>query len=154
MVIWSGKILLDTRFCKFCICALWNHVLKLHISSLLIEIVSSRVYNNECIIIITYLRMCLCLCLFMGWLKFKTQKWKPYMCEFIIVLTYNFQKIKRSFEVVLEVGSFLTCSVRVLFSVYGLKHQLIFTTSQKSCNSIGFLMEIFRVQILHFYYCN
>ena len=113
-----------------------------------------RVYNNECIIIITYLRMCLCLCLFMGWLKFKTQKWKPYMCEFIIVLTYNFQKTKRSFEVVLELGSFLTCSVRFLFSIYGLKHQLIFTTIQKSCNSIGFLMEILRVQILHFYYCN
>ena len=121
MVIWSGKILLDTRFCRFCICTLWNHVLKLHISSLLIEIVSSRVYNDECIIIITYLRMCLCLCLFMGWLKFKTQKWKSYMCEFIIVLTYNFQKIKRSFEVVLEVGSFLTCSVRFLFSIFYLR---------------------------------
>ena len=76
------------------------------------------------------------------------------MCEFITVLTYNFQKIKRSFEVVLEVGSFLTCSVCFLFSIYGLKHQLNFTTSQKSCNSIGFLMEISRIQILHFYYCN
>ena len=139
MVIWVGKIWVDTRFCRFCICTLWNHVLKLHISSLLIEIVFSKVYSNEGIIIITYLRMCLCLCLFMGWLKFKTQKWKSYMCEFIIVLTYNFQKIKRSFEVVLEVGSFLTCSVRFLFSIYGLKHQLIFITSQKSCNSIGIL---------------